>query len=123
MKIAMIGQKGIPATYGGIERHVEEISKRLVARGHEVTVYCRFHYTPEGGTHKGVRLVRLPSWNTKHLDTATHEWALREAGFSGIQWHAAKLSPAEADGPNREFWRDFFPDPPVILLECRKPLA
>jgi len=58
-----------------------------------------------------------------HLDTATHEWALREAGFSGIQWHAAKLSPAEAEGPNREFWRDFFPDPPVILLECRKPLA
>ena len=44
MKIAMIGQKGA-RDYGGIERHVEEISKRLVARGHEVTVYCRFHYT------------------------------------------------------------------------------
>lgn len=58
-----------------------------------------------------------------HLDVATHEWALREAGFSSIQWHAAKLSPAEANGPNREFWEDFFPDPPVILLECRKPLA
>ena len=49
VKIAMIGQKGIPATYGGIERHVEEIARRLVARGHEVTVYCRFHYTPTPG--------------------------------------------------------------------------
>jgi len=58
-----------------------------------------------------------------HLDIATHEWALQEAGFSGIQWHGPKLSPAEASGPNREFWDDFFVDPPVILLECEKPLA
>ena len=26
MKIAMVGQKGIPATYGGVERHVEDLS-------------------------------------------------------------------------------------------------
>jgi glycosyltransferase involved in cell wall biosynthesis len=72
VKIAMIGQKGVPATYGGIERHVEEVSRRLVARGHDVTVYCRFHYTPSGGTYHGIRLRRLPSINTKHFDTATH---------------------------------------------------
>lgn len=72
MKIAMIGQKGIPALYGGIERHVEEIGRRLAARGHDVSVYCRLHYTPAGGRYHGVRLVRLPSVNTKHLDTATH---------------------------------------------------
>ena len=72
MKIAMIGQKGIPALYGGIERHVEEIARRLVVRGHEVSVYCRLHYTPTGGQYHGIRLVRLPSINTKHLDTATH---------------------------------------------------
>ena len=92
MKIAMIGQKGIPATYGGIERHVEEISRRLVARGHQVTVYCRFHYTPAQSVHHGVRLVRLPSWNTKHLDTATHV-ALSTlhalaGGFDLIHYHA-----------------------------------
>jgi glycosyltransferase involved in cell wall biosynthesis len=68
----MIGQKGIPALYGGIERHVEEIARRLVARGHEVTVYCRLHYTPAGGRYHGVQLVRLPSLRTKHLDTPTH---------------------------------------------------
>lgn len=68
----MIGQKGIPALYGGIERHVEEIARRLVLRGHEVSVYCRLHYTPTGGRYHGVELVRLPSVRTKHFDTATH---------------------------------------------------
>lgn len=73
MKIAMVGQKGIPATYGGVERHVEEIAARLAAKGHDVTVYCRNHYTrgPEG-YYRGIRLARYPSVNTKHLDTATH---------------------------------------------------
>ncbi len=72
MKIAMVGQKGIPATYGGIERHVEEIATRLVERGHEVHVYSRFHYSHQQGTYRGVKIRRLPSINTKHLDTITH---------------------------------------------------
>jgi hypothetical protein len=46
MKIAFIGQKGIPAIAGGVEKHVEKLSTRLVAEGHEVTVYVRSHYTP-----------------------------------------------------------------------------
>jgi glycosyltransferase involved in cell wall biosynthesis len=72
LRIAMVGQKGVPATYGGIERHVEEISSRLVDRGHRVTVYSRLYYTRVGGTYHGIHLRRLPSINTKHLDTATH---------------------------------------------------
>lgn len=72
MKIAMVGQKGIPATYGGIERHVEEVGSRLVKKGHDVTVYCRLYYTKRTGQYRGMKLRRLPSINTKHLDTATH---------------------------------------------------
>ncbi len=72
MKIAMLGQKGIPATYGGIERHVEELATRLVDRGHEVTVYCRPYYSKMEGSYRGVKLVNIPSVRTKHLDTATH---------------------------------------------------
>lgn len=72
LRIAMIGQKGMPATYGGIERHVEEISARLVDRGHEVTVYSRLYYSKQRGSYHGIRLRRLPSVNTKHFDTATH---------------------------------------------------
>ncbi len=44
----MLGLRGVPARYGGIERHVEELARALAARGHDVTVYCRRHYTPAG---------------------------------------------------------------------------
>jgi glycosyltransferase involved in cell wall biosynthesis len=69
LRIAMIGQKGFPATWGGIERHVEAIATRLAERGHHLAVFSRFHYTEHSGMHKGVRNYRYPSINTKHLDT------------------------------------------------------
>jgi hypothetical protein len=40
----MVGQKGLPATFGGIEHHVEHVGRRLAERGHYVTVYCRSTY-------------------------------------------------------------------------------
>lgn len=73
MKIAMIGTKGIPATWGGIERHVEEISVRLAAMGHDVTVYCRPHYTETNDlVYKGVKLRKLPTINSKNFDAIVH---------------------------------------------------
>jgi hypothetical protein len=47
MKIAFIGQKGIPASYGGIERYVEAVSQNLSQLGHQVFVYTRSYYTPQ----------------------------------------------------------------------------
>jgi glycosyltransferase involved in cell wall biosynthesis len=92
MKIAMIGQKGVPATYGGIERNVEEVGSRLAKMGHEVTVYCRLYYTKRGGSYHGMRLIRLPSINTKHLDTATHclvaTWDSLLRDYDIVQFHA-----------------------------------
>lgn len=92
MRIAMIGQKGVPATYGGIERHVDEISRRLARRGHEVSVFCRLYYTPPDATLEGVRLLRRPSLHTKHLDTASHvAWCTLEAlarRFDIVHFHA-----------------------------------
>lgn len=83
MKIAMIGQKGIPAVYGGVERHVEELSTRLSALGHDVIVYTRPYYTSRLRTnHQGVRLVSLRSLHTKHLDAITHTLM--------ATWHAMK---------------------------------
>jgi glycosyltransferase involved in cell wall biosynthesis len=88
----MIGQKGIPATYGGIERHVEEIARRLAARGHQVDVFCRLYYTPSGAAYPGLRLLRRPSIHTKHLDTATHvAWSTLEAmarRYDIVHFHA-----------------------------------
>ena len=71
MKVAMIGSRGIPETYSGIETALKAMCPRLVARGHEVSVYCRSYYgLPD--EYQGVRLISLPSVNTKHLDTISH---------------------------------------------------
>lgn len=73
MKIAMIGQKGMPAKEGGVERHVHELTLRLVKYGHEVIVYCRKWYTEsQSNQFQGVHLVHVPTLHTKHLDTITH---------------------------------------------------
>ncbi len=73
MHVAMIGQKGIPAKMGGVERHVEELSARLASRGVRVTAYVRPWYVRSSrARHRGIRLVSLPSVRTKHLDAITH---------------------------------------------------
>ncbi|MDG4820097.1 MULTISPECIES: glycosyltransferase family 4 protein [unclassified Micromonospora] len=73
LRVAMIGQKGVPATYGGIERHVEEMASRLAGLGHEVTVYCRDSYgAVEETRHRGIRLRRARTVPSKHLDAIVH---------------------------------------------------
>ena len=73
MKIAMIGQKGIPCLLGGVERHVEELSTRLVKDGHKVLVYARSYYTPKDTKeYKGVRIIHLPTVKSKYLDAIFH---------------------------------------------------
>ena len=54
MKIAMVGSRGIPVTYSGIETSIEEIAPRLVERGHEITVYARNYYPDMPDIFKGV---------------------------------------------------------------------
>lgn len=73
MKIAILGTRGIPASYGGFETFAEELSTRLASRGHAVTVYCRSHHTSsEMREYRGVRLVVLPTVRSKYLDTVVH---------------------------------------------------
>ncbi|MBN1569913.1 MAG: DUF1972 domain-containing protein [Acidobacteria bacterium] len=75
MKIAIIGTRGIPANYGGFETFAEECSAGLVDRGHQVTVYGRSHYVPKTlKTHRGVRLVVLPTLEWKYTDTVAHSF-------------------------------------------------
>ncbi len=69
----MVGQRGVPATFGGIEHHVENLGARLAARGHLVTVYCRTNYgTDRPASYRGMTLRHLPTAGTKHLDAITH---------------------------------------------------
>lgn len=73
MKIAIIGTRGIPASYGGFETFAEELAARLVQRGHQVTVYGRPHYVPAGlREHRGARVIVLPTLRSKYLETVVH---------------------------------------------------
>jgi glycosyltransferase involved in cell wall biosynthesis len=76
----MLGLKGLPGAFGGVERHVEELGAQLVARGHEVLAYVRPFYTPEEIVVRGVQTKRLPTIHSKHLDATLHT-------FFGA-WHA-----------------------------------
>lgn len=70
MRIALLGIRGIPANYGGFETFAEEISVRLVERGHDVTVFCRERHAEP--VYRGVRLRYLPTIRHKYLDTIVH---------------------------------------------------
>ena len=73
MRIALLGTRGIPARYGGFETFAEQLSTRLAARGHRVTVYCRRAPGVEPlAEYRGVRLVWLPTIAHKYFDTVAH---------------------------------------------------
>jgi glycosyltransferase involved in cell wall biosynthesis len=73
MRIAILGTRGVPAKYGGFETCAEEISIRLVEKGHGVIAYCRKgNYDNNLQYYKGVKLVHLPSIKNKVTDTFSH---------------------------------------------------
>lgn len=74
MRIAMIGQKGIPAKFGGIERHVEELACKLACLGQDVYVYARPWFCGKDRPHEvgGVKVIYKNSIKSKHLDAISH---------------------------------------------------
>jgi glycosyltransferase involved in cell wall biosynthesis len=73
LRIAFIGTRGVPASYSGFETCVEQVGRRMVERGHDVTVFCRTgHYRERLKSHLGMKLVYLPALREKHLETLSH---------------------------------------------------
>ncbi|HUA14238.1 MAG TPA: glycosyltransferase family 4 protein [Verrucomicrobiae bacterium] len=72
LRVAFIGGRGVISKYSGIETYYEEVGKRLAGMGHEVTIYCRNYFTPKLAESDGMRLVRLPTIRSKHLETVVH---------------------------------------------------
>ncbi|MGC4118900.1 MAG: glycosyltransferase family 4 protein [Myxococcales bacterium] len=107
MKIAMFGIRGVPTHLPGVakcahqdlltagtEKAAEQLSWRLAARGHDVTVFCRKGRTllsaPEW---EGVKLVHLPCIRSKHLEAVAHTAlsaaeVVRRGGFDVAHIHA-----------------------------------
>lgn len=73
MHVAILGTRGVPARYGGFETLAEELGARLVARGHQVSVYSRRHLAVPGlRLHRGMNVRVLPALRTKSLETLSH---------------------------------------------------
>jgi glycosyltransferase involved in cell wall biosynthesis len=73
LNLHIVGHKGVPATFGGVERSVEEVGARLAERGHRVVVHCRRYYTPADlSSYRGMILQREPGLRGKRTDTLSH---------------------------------------------------
>jgi glycosyltransferase involved in cell wall biosynthesis len=72
VRVAFIGGRGVVSKYSGIESYYEQAGHELARLGHEVTVYCRSYFTPPMDTHNGMRVRRLPTIRSKHLETVVH---------------------------------------------------
>ena len=71
VRVAILGTRGVPASYGGFETAVEEVGSRLAERGYEVSVYCR----NSGQTlteYRGMKLVNMPALRHRMTETLSH---------------------------------------------------
>ena len=66
-----MGTRGVPALYGGFETAVEEIGRRLVLRGYDVTVYCR-NPGQRITRYEGMTLVNVPALRHRMAETLSH---------------------------------------------------
>jgi glycosyltransferase involved in cell wall biosynthesis len=72
-KVAVTGFRGVPATWGGIEHHCENLYSRLAEKGYDITIYARSYYVPmRMSRYKGMKIKRLPTLNFKYTDALLH---------------------------------------------------
>ena len=55
-----------------------------------------------------------------YLSVATHEEALRKAGFREVRWHRPRLSAEGLLVNDQEFWSSFLEHSPVTFIECAR---
>lgn len=75
LKIAVIGTRGIPATYGGVEKHCEEIYSRMAKDGCDITIYSRSYYNESKVSEfKGVKIKTIPILNIVGFESLIHSF-------------------------------------------------
>src|SRR5215475_7977077 len=86
MHVLILGTRGVPARHGGFETFAQDLSLFLVARGHQVTVYCQAENGDElrQDLWNGVHRVFIPSADHA-LGTISFDWAATK--HSSIQKH------------------------------------
>jgi glycosyltransferase involved in cell wall biosynthesis len=75
MRIVFIGQKGIPAKDGGVEKQVERLALSLRFLNQEIIIYNRKNYWPENKNEfKGIKIISKPFINSKNLASISHNF-------------------------------------------------
>lgn len=69
MKLAILGTRGVPPNYGGFETFAAELGVRLIARGYDITVYCREKGPADWN---GIHRIVLPTIGGKYFETVSH---------------------------------------------------
>lgn len=93
LRIAVIGGRGVPSAYSGVERVYESLYPILAERGHAVTIYCRPDVLAEPERrYRGLRLVRAPALRAGPLETVSHSaasvaHALSSGGYDLAHFH------------------------------------
>jgi glycosyltransferase involved in cell wall biosynthesis len=75
-KLSILGCRGIPGNHGGFETFAERLSRYLVGRGWEVTVYCE-DYTSKQVSEEywhGIRLIHIPVPKSSASATILFDW-------------------------------------------------
>jgi glycosyltransferase involved in cell wall biosynthesis len=108
LKIAMIGHKRIPSREGGVEIVVEELSKRLVQLGYQVTCFNRRGSHVSGGQYnenslteyQGIIIKTVCTFNQKGLA------AMSSSFFAAIQtaFGPYDIVHFHAEGPCAMMW-------------------
>ena len=108
LNIAMLGHKRIPSREGGVEIVVEELSTRMVERGHQVTCYNRKGHHVSGSEfdsaelkeYKGVKIIPVWTLDRKGLAAMTSSFA--------AAWKASRSKAdvvhIHAEGPAAMCW-------------------
>lgn len=78
LRIAMLGHKRIPSREGGIEIVVEELSKRMVKLGHQVTCFNRKGHHVSGSEFDGNQLSEYKGVKLKTV------WTLDKKGLAAM---------------------------------------
>lgn len=108
MRIAMLGHKRIPSREGGVEIVVNELSQRMVSKGHKVTCYNRRGHHVGGAEfdnvktneYNGVRLKSVFTLDKKGLAAMTASFSAAVCAafgkFDVVHFHA--------EGPCAMLW-------------------
>lgn len=108
MRIAMIGQKRIPSREGGVEIVVEELSTRMVRKGHEVTCYNRRGKHVMNKKQKEKRIKEYKGVKIKNVLTIDKKGlaALTASFFATISalFSRAEVVHYHAEGPCAWMW-------------------